>query len=132
MIVILIMILIREGATIMDSFSKTEIDKFFGKIIKEYRIKSELTQEELAEELGISIKYVSRLENGYSGIKRQTLINCMNLLGISPNVIFSEFITNKDVINKIEISNKLEKLSPKQINFVNGIIELIENYEEKI
>ena len=56
----------------------------------------------------------------------------MNLLGISPNVIFSEFITNKDVINKIEISNKLEKLSPKQINFVNGIIELIENYEEKI
>ena len=116
----------------MDSFSKSEIDKFFGKIIKEYRLKSGITQEKLSEELGISIKYVSRLENGYSGIKRQTLINCMNLLGISPNIIFSEFMTNEDVINKIEISHKLEKLSKKQLNFVNGMIELITNYEENI
>ncbi len=116
----------------MDSFSKLEIDKFFGKIIKEYRLKSGITQEKLAEELGISIKYVSRMENGNSGIKRQTLINCMNLLGISPNIIFSKFMTNEDVINKIEISHKLEKLSKKQLNFVNGMIELITNYEENI
>ena len=116
----------------MDSFSKSEIDKFFGKIIREYRIKKGITQAELSEELGISIKYVSRLENGYSGIKRKTLINCMNLLGISPNIIFSEFITNKEVIDKIEISNKLEKLSPKQITFVDGIIDLMCNYEENI
>ena len=51
----------------MDSFSKAEIDKHFGKILKAYRKKAKITQEELAEKLGISLKYISRIENGNNG-----------------------------------------------------------------
>ena len=71
----------------MSSINKSDIDKHFGQIIKDFRIKSGLTQEQLSEKLGISLKYISRLENGYSGIKTQTLIRCMNILGIEPNIL---------------------------------------------
>ena len=48
----------------MDSISKSDIDKIFGKILRKFRKKSGLTQEQLAEQLGISLKYISRIENG--------------------------------------------------------------------
>ena len=58
----------------MNSVSKSDIDKNFGKILREFRIKNSLTQEQLSEELGISLKYISRIENGNNGIKTQTLM----------------------------------------------------------
>lgn len=42
----------------MDSISKSDIDKIFGKILRKFRKKSGLTQEQLAEQLGISLKYI--------------------------------------------------------------------------
>ena len=48
----------------MSSVSKSDIDKNFGKILREFRKKNKLTQEEIAEKLGISLKYISRIENG--------------------------------------------------------------------
>ena len=76
----------------MNSVTKSDIDKDFGQTIKKFRVNAGLTQEQLSEKLGISLKYISRLENGYSGIKTQTLIRCMNILGIEPNILFSKFM----------------------------------------
>ena len=68
----------------MNSFTKEDIDKDFGQTIKEYRVKAGLTQEQLSEELGISLKYISRLENGYGGIKNiSTLSGEYNFLATS-------------------------------------------------
>ena len=53
----------------MDSITKLDIDKHFGKILRSYRKKAKITQEELAEKLGISLKYISRIENGNNGVK---------------------------------------------------------------
>ena len=58
----------------MVSVSKSEIDKIFGKILRDFRVKNGFTQEQLSEKLGISLKYISRIENGNNGIKTQTLI----------------------------------------------------------
>ncbi len=109
----------------MDNFSKSDIDKSFGKLIKDYRLAKNMTQDELAEALNISEKYISRIENGYSGVKRQTLINCMNVLGIPPNLIFKDFITDKNLLLEINISEKLNKLSPKKLAFANGMLDLL-------
>ena len=111
----------------MDSISKTDIDKIFGKILKTYRLKKGYTQEVMAEKLGISLKYISRIENGYSGIKTRTLINYMNILGITPNTIYKEFMTNKEIIKQINISEKLNQLSEEKLNFVDDMINLIIN-----
>lgn len=112
----------------MDSITKSDIDKTFGKILKQYRKKNKLTQEQLAEKLEISIKYVSRIENGTSGIKTQTLIKYMNILGIAPNIIFSSFITNPNLKSQIELSNKLSHLSNENTDLLSAIADLLEKY----
>ena len=81
----------------MKSDKKIDIDRILGKIFKEYRTKNKLTQEQIAEELEISVKYISRIENGTGGVKVETLVNYMNILGISPNVIFEKLIENDKI-----------------------------------
>lgn len=109
----------------MDYISKSDIDQVFGKILRDFRIKNKLTQEQLAEKLGISLKYISRIENGNSGIKTQTLIKYMNILGILPNLIFDEFITNEKLKPQLELTEKLSKLSEEKIALLNSIVDLL-------
>lgn len=111
----------------MSSISKSDIDKNFGKILRDFRVKNKLTQEQLSEKLGISLKYISRIENGNNGVKTQTLINYMNILGITPNTIYASFITNKEAAKNIEISEKLALLSDEKKDFINSMIDLLQN-----
>ncbi len=109
----------------MDSVSKSNIDKIFGKLLRDYRVKSGLTQEKLSEQLGISLKYISRIENGNNGVKTQTLIKYMNILGITPNTLYKEFITNADIKDSIELSEKIDKLSEEKKTLISSIIDLL-------
>ena len=111
----------------MSSITKSDIDKVFGKVLKEFRVKNHMTQEQLSEKLGISLKYISRIENGNSGIKTRTLINYMNILGITPNTIYSEFINNKSIKQKIELSKKIETLSEEKQTFIDSTVDLLKD-----
>lgn len=111
----------------MNSVSKSDIDKVFGNILRESRIKSGLTQEQISEQLGISLKYISRIENGNNGVKTQTLINYMNILGINPNTLYSKFITNSEVKETIKLSEKINALSKEKKIFISSIIDLLNN-----
>ena len=113
----------------MSSVSKSDIDKNFGKILREFRKKNKLTQEELAEKLGISLKYISRIENGNNGVKTQTLIRYMNILGITPNTIYASFITDEEAAKNVEISEKIVNLPKDKKEFLNSIIDLIQNLD---
>ncbi len=114
----------------MKSVKKIDIDKTLGEIFKEYRVKNKLTQENIAEKLGISVKYISRIENGTGGVKVETLVNYMNILCISPNVIFNKLITNQDLKLEMELSNKASELSDNKIKFVISVIELLRNLDK--
>ena len=109
----------------MNSVSKSDIDKVFGNILREFRIKSGFTQEQIFEQLGISLKYISRIENGNNGVKTQTLINYMNILGINPDTLYSEFITNSEVKESIKLSEKINSLSKEKRLFISSIIDLL-------
>ncbi len=113
----------------MSSVIKADIDKNFGKILRDFRIKNKLTQEQLSEKLGISLKYISRIENGNNGVKTQTLINYMNILGITPNTIYAPFITNKEASKNIEITEKLSSLSNEKKEFLSSVIDLLQNLD---
>ena len=111
----------------MKSMKKVDIDKILGEIFKEYRIKNKLTQEKIAEKLGISVKYISRIENGTGGVKVETLVNYMNILCISPNVLFDRLITNDNLKPHIELSKKINNLSTDKLNLIISITDLLEN-----
>lgn len=114
----------------MKSVKKIDIDKALGEIFKEYRVKNKLTQEKIAEKLGISVKYISRIENGTGGVKVETLVNYMNILCISPNVIFDKLITNEDLKLQMELSEKASELSDDKMNFVISVIDLLKNLDK--
>lgn len=111
----------------MNSVSKADINKVLGETFKEYRLKNNLTQEQIAEKLEISVKYISRIENGNGGVKVETLVKYMNILGISPNVIFSKLIINTDLKPEMELAEKARNLSTNEINFITEVINLLEN-----
>lgn len=113
----------------MSSYLKSNIDKSFGKTLKKYRTKNHFTQEYLSENLSISLKYISRIENGNNGVKVETLINYMNLLGITPNTIFAPFMTHPEVSKNIEISEKVIDLSDDKKDFLNSTIDLLKNLD---
>ena len=112
----------------MSSITKPEIYYSIGKKIKEYRVKNHLTQEQLAESLNISVKYVSRIENGNGGVKLETLINAMNLLGIVPNVAFSDLIKNDDLKLQLFLSSKISELSKEKVEFLLTLIDSLKNH----
>ena len=49
----------------------------------------------------------------------------MNFLGIAPNVLYKEFITNQELKQKIEISEKIEELPIDKIDALYKIIDIL-------
>ena len=109
----------------MNAEVKSEMDRIFGSILKEYRNNLNLTQAELAEKLEISEKYVSRVETGNGGISKETLAKYMNILGISPNTMYKEFINNPRIKTEIEISERINGLSQDKLNIILEMINLL-------
>ena len=70
--------------------------KSIGKKIKLARVNSNFTQEELAEEIGISSRYVSQLERGLAFGSAATIVNICKTLNIDSNFLFSDIIDSKD------------------------------------
>ena len=106
---------------------KSEMDKVFGLILKDYRKRAKLTQADMAEKLDISEKYVSRVETGIGGISKETLAKYMNILGISPNTIYKEFINNPKVKAEIEVSEKISELPSEKLEIILEMIKLIKS-----
>ena len=111
----------------MNSLTKEDIDKSIGQVLKRFRRSYRLTQEKISEQVGISLKYVSRIENGNGGISTETLIKYMNSLGITPNTIYKDFIYNEKVKKQIELWEKLNSLSEEKLIFLSTIIELLKD-----
>ena len=59
-------------------------------------------------------------------LKLGTLINYMNILGITPNTIFASFISNPELVKNIQISEKIACLSDEKKDFLNSILDLLE------
>lgn len=112
--------------------------KNIGKKIKLVRTKSEYTQEQLAEKLSLSTRYISQLERGIAFGSATTITNICKALNINSDFLFSDIIQNdspifNDIVddkflenylklndyNKLVISsltNELVKLQEKNIN----------------
>lgn len=103
-----------------------QINKNFGTIFQEYRLKNSITQEKLAENLAKSTKTISQIETGKDGTSKKTDIDFMNFLGISPNMLYKDFITNPELIKKIELEEKISSLDSKKINSLLKIIDIID------
>lgn len=109
----------------MENITTEQINKVFGTIFQQYRLKNNYTQEKLAEELAKSTKTISQLETAKDGTSKKTDIDLMNLLGIAPNILYKDFITNPELKQKIEISEKINELPTDKIEALFKIIDIL-------
>lgn len=72
--------------------------KSIGKKIKLARSKAEYTQEQLAEKLSLSPRYISQLERGIAFGSATTIINVCKTLHINSDFLFNDLINNKNSI----------------------------------
>ncbi len=68
--------------------NNTDIKKLLGRRIKELRTKKGLTQEKLAELVGIGERNLSKIECGNNFVTSETLTNILNALEVEPDELF--------------------------------------------
>lgn len=98
------------------------------KRIKDARKLSGLTQEQLAEKIGISTNAIAKLENNLMTASLQTLVNIVNVLNIDMNTLFlpNENPTQSS-LNEYLI-NHIQGLSTKDKEFLIYIINGLQIY----
>jgi len=69
---------------------KSEIAKSLGEVLKKHRSKCKMTQEFVAETLGVSRQAVSKWESGVSDPSTSNLIALAKLLGVAPEDLLKE------------------------------------------
>lgn len=113
--------------------------KNIGKKIKLARAKAEYTQEELAEKLSLSPRYISQLERGIAFGSATTIINVCKALNINSDFLFNDLIDNKPpILDSITNDKFLEdylKLNDYNKNiiavFTNELIKIQNKKENK-
>ena len=74
-----------------ESISDTELRRRFGRWLKEQRKVRGLTQEFVAEKADITVTQLSRIENGKSGTRRDTVIHLAQIIGIDETEALKHF-----------------------------------------
>lgn len=69
----------------------TEIDQQIGARVREFRLLRSMSQEALAERLGITFQQLQKYEKGLNRVSASALILICKELGITPNHILGSF-----------------------------------------
>ncbi len=102
------------------------IKKNFGKKIKEKRLERQLTQEQLAEKIGISPKSLSQIELGNNFVSAENLELICEALVISPKILFDFDDIDLNKTDCLEYINKRINNNSKLLNLVYRFLLIIE------
>ena len=98
-----------------ESMNDNEIKKVFGKKIKEYREKLQLSQEELSEKLEITQRQVSMIERGLSFPKLSTLNKLSQIFNCNIQDLFDNDYLQSETLLKEKLKNIIETSSYDKI-----------------
>lgn len=86
-----------------------------GKKIKIARSKTNYTQEQLAEKISLSPRYISQLERGIAFGSASTIVSLCKALNISSDFLFSDLVE----VNSPEIANFIDNSFLKNYSQLN-------------
>lgn len=99
--------------------------KNIGKKIKLARTNANFTQEQLAEKISLSTRYISQLERGIAFGSATTITNICKTLNINPNFLFEDSINeNSCKINDLidaKFLKSYSKLNTYNRNILNSM-----------
>ena len=105
--------------------------KGIGTRIKAGRVTAGLTQERLAEKVGISSTYLSAIECNVKDPKLATFIKIANAIGASADDLLADVLNVKQYEQYIEREERIRKLSLKEQNKIYRILDVMIEEAEK-
>lgn len=103
-----------------------------GKYIREYRIKNNLRQEDLAEKTNLSTNYIGMIERGEKIPSLETLITLVNALGVSADVVLADELLCGYAVKCSILNEKLSKLSPEDRDTIFDVIDTLIKHSKQI
>ena len=100
-----------------------------GKRIREERLKLNLTQEKLAEDIGISTAYLGQIERGERSITLDKLIPLVNRLGVTIDFLLSDYMVSTDEDRSLDrLKQLLLGRTPTEKEMAINMIKLLFSY----
>ncbi len=96
-----------------------------GERIKCARKACNMTQDNLSEQMGVSIAFLSRIERGSSQINLKRLSQICEILGISEGDILNGSSKKSSKYLDVEFANLLKDCSPEQQKLIYDIAKVI-------
>lgn len=102
---------------------KKNINEHIGKICQEYRLRNNLTQNQVSELTGLEPRHISQIERGFSKGSIDTLIKLCNAYKITPDIILYDLLDN-EVKNSVSIyDEKFKKLTRRDKETILNLID---------
>lgn len=101
-----------------------------GERLKKARLSKKLTQEDLAEEMDVSVAFLSRIERGKSPINLKRLNQLCSLLDISEGYILSGTSSNSETYLVEDFKSILDSCSSKKQKLIYDIAKVIADSDE--
>lgn len=99
----------------------SDYKKDMGMRIRVRRKKLLLTQEETAEQLGVSVKHFSEVERGLTGLSIENLIKLSNILGLSLDYIVKGEVDKRNWESTLSL---LESIPKEKESLIKDLIKL--------
>ena len=96
--------------------------KAIGQRVRDARLKKQMTQEELAEKVGISTSYASAIETGASKVALPTLIQLANTLDTTVETLLYDVTPAAVYKYDLEAKKILEDCSKEERSFLINIM----------
>ena len=94
-----------------------------GQNIRKYRMLKGFRQEDLAEMANLSVSYFGAVERGEKTPSLETLINIVNALSVSADMVLCSVIHNGYVIKESLLAEKLAKLPLHERNKIYDVVD---------
>ena len=103
--------------------------KAVGARIKAARVAAHMTQETLAEKIGVSVTHMSVMERGVKMPRLSTFVTLANVLGVSADALLLDVVDNAMLGTASELSGMIAGLPPKEQRRILKTVEVLLNME---
>ena len=102
-----------------------------GEKIRDCRLAIALTQQQLAEKVGITPRYLGDIERGSKVPKLETFIRLLNGLNASADYVLMDVLNSAYKLKASMLEESIESLEPEERAKIMNILEnMIENFKK--
>ena len=101
------------------------VDERLGKKIQFYREKAGISQEALAEHIGVSITSISNIERGANYPSFENFVKILNFINASPNQVMFDMVNQAQISKASELWDQIKTLDNEKRNRIYRIIQIL-------